>query len=191
MNKVLILLCIAIIAISCDEKKSKVDKVQIVEDYIEALNKGNHGIVIRSFLDSVRLNEMDYKSVFSKEDYYILFQWDSTFAPKYQILDMAQKGEDIEMKVSKECTRILFLNEEPVITKELVKFKSNKIYSITITDYEVFNDGKWGGNRTGLVSWIKANHPELDGFLIDQSKQGALNYLKAIDLYQNNKSEAQ
>ncbi|WP_420602881.1 hypothetical protein [Flagellimonas sp.] len=191
MNKVFILLCIATIAISCHEKKSEVDKVQIIEDYIGALNEGDHGIVIESFSDSVRLNEMDYKSVFSKEDYYSLFQWDSTFVPKYQILDIEQKGEDVEIKVSKKCTRILFLNEEPIITKELVKFKRSKIYSITITDYEVFNDGKWSGNRANLVSWIKTHHPELDGFLIDQSKRGALNYLKAINLYQNNKSEAQ
>ncbi len=187
MNKVLILLCVIILAISCHEKKSKINKVQIVENYIEALNEGSYNTIIQSFLDSIRLNEQAYKSAFSKVDYLSLFQWDSTFAPKYQILDIEQKGEDVEMKVSKKCTRILFLNKEPIITKELVEFKGNKIYGITITDYEVFNNGKWSGNRANLVSWIKTHYPELDGFLIDQSKQGALNYLKAIDLYQNNK----
>ncbi|SNZ01113.1 hypothetical protein [Flagellimonas pacifica] len=191
MNKILILLCVIILVISCREKKSKINKVQIVENYIEALNEGSYNMIIQSFLDSVRLNEQVYKSTFSKEDYLSLFQWDSTFAPKYEILEIAQKGEDVEMKVSKECTRILFLNEEPIVTREVVKFKNDQIYSITITDYEVFNGEKWSDNRADLVSWVKANNPELDGFLVDQSKKGALNYLKAMDLYQNNKTEAQ
>ena len=38
---------------------------------------------------------------------------------------------------------------------------------------------RWSKNRANLVSWIKANHPELDGFLIDQSPQGSFELFKS------------
>jgi len=38
-------------------------------------------------------------------------------------------------------------------------------------------------NTESLVSWIKIHHPELDGFVNNQTLDGAQDYLKAIELY--------
>lgn len=176
---------------SCTESKqaqATIPKTQLVEQYINALNKSDFQQVRFLFFDSIRLKELDYVSVFSKDDYYHLFQWDSTFHPTYKILEIQEDKSGVKMKVSKECKRILFLNQEPIVTHEFVKFKDNKIMSVDIIDYKVFNDSIWSLNRANLVSWITTNHPELNGFLHDQSKQGALNYLKAIQLYQQSHS---
>jgi len=45
----------------------------------------------------------------------------------------------------------------------------------------------WEKEKEALVSWIKTNHPELDGFINDMSLNGAVNYLKAIKLYRARK----
>ena len=52
------------------------------------------------------------------------------------------------------------------------------------TDWDV-----WGAKRDSLVSWIKMNHPELDGFVNDMTMNGSINYLKAIELYTADKSD--
>lgn len=177
-------LCI-LMAMSCQQKNKGIDKVKIVNDYIDALNVSDYEKVTGLFRDSIRLKEMDYVSAFSKEAYHSLFQWDSTFGPKYQILDIRSDGDGVRMKVSKQCERILFLNEEPIITQEVVKFDGDAIQSIDIVEYVVFNDSLWSAKREDLVSWIEDHHPDLNGFIHDQTKQGAMNYRKAMALYRN------
>lgn len=188
MNKITIVLFAVAFCLSCQQQKG-VNKVQLVKDYVEALNESDYEKTTSLFLDSIRLKEMDYVSAFSKTEYLRLFQWDSIFQPKYQIFEIKEENGYVRMQVSKKCKRILFLNEEPNITDERVNFENGKITSIEILNYVVFNDDKWDKNRANLTSWIETNHPELIGFLHDQSKQGALNYLKAIELYQLNKNE--
>ncbi|SFB87024.1 hypothetical protein SAMN04487891_103144 [Flagellimonas taeanensis] len=177
-------LCV-LMAMSCQQKNKEIDKVKIVNDYIDALNASDYDKVAGLFRDSIRLREMDYVSAFSKEGYHSLFQWDSTFHPKYEILDVKSDGNEVRMKVSKQCERILFLNEEPIITQEVVKFDGDAIQSIDIVEYVVFNDSLWSAKRADLMAWIENHHPELNGFIYDQTKQGALNYLKAMALYKN------
>lgn len=184
MKVAIFILCV-VMAMSCGQKSKKIDKVEIVKDYINALNVSDYKQVVGLFRDSIRLKEMDYVSTFSKEAYHSLFQWDSTFGPKYQILDIRSDGDDVRMKVSKQCDRILFLNQEPIITQEMVKFDGDAIQSIDIVEYVVFNDSLWSAKREDLVSWIEGHHPDLNGFIHDQTKQGAMNYQKAMAFYRN------
>ena len=51
------------------------------------------------------------------------------------------------------------------------------------TKYEVFNDSTFVKNRDELVNWTNEYHPELQGFLFDQTKEGGLKYIKAIEFY--------
>lgn len=176
---------LALFLISCQPSKKEVDKVQLVKDYIAALNAFDYPAIIDKFKDSIRLKERVYESIFSKEDYYHLFQWDSTLNPTYKILEI-NEAEDgtVHMHVSKLEERIQFLNEEAIVTDEVVSFEEGKIHNIDIVNYVVFNEVEWINNRKKLVTWVNNNHPELNGFLHDQSKKGALQYLKALEYYQ-------
>ncbi|MCK0160790.1 hypothetical protein [Allomuricauda sp. F6463D] len=162
----------------------EIDKVKIAENYIGALNVSDYNQVTGLFLDSIRFNEVNYIRTFTKEEYHSLFQWDSIFAPHYEILEIKEVSGDLHLKVSKECERIRFLQNRPFITKEIMKFKDGAIYSIDIVEYIGFNDSIWVRNREKLVSWIEENQPELNGFIYDQTKTGALKFQKAIELYE-------
>lgn len=176
---------LAVLLYSCQPSKKEVDKVQLVKDYIAALNAFDYPAIIDKFKDSIRLKERVYESTFSKEDYYVHFQWDSTLHPVYKILEI-KEAEDgtVHMHVSKLEERIQFLNEEAIVTDEVVSFEDGKIHNIDIVNYVVFNEVEWINNRKRLVAWVNTNHPELNGFLHDQTREGALNYLKALEYYE-------
>lgn len=186
-KKIAVLVCCILMAISCKQGKKEIDKLQIAENYISALNASDYNQVAGLFLDSIRFNEMDYKRTFFKEDYHTLFQWDSVFGPKYRIVDVREHANNLHLKVSKECDRILFLHEKPFVTNEIMKIKDGAIHSIDIVEYVDFNDSLWAAKRENLVSWIDKHYPELNGFIHDQTKEGAIKFQKAIDFYRNRK----
>lgn len=53
------------------------------------------------------------------------------------------------------------------------------------TEYVNFDDVTFGNNRTKLLAYIKEYHPELNGFINDQTEAGGKNYLKALEYYHN------
>ncbi|MBR9853488.1 MAG: hypothetical protein GYB37_02775 [Algicola sp.] len=185
IKKVAIFIFAILVFISCGSNKKEVNKAEMAGAYIEGLNTSNYTQVVELFLDSVRFNEMDYVRTFSKEGYQDLFQWDSVFKPEYEMLEMKEENGELHLKVLKKCERILFLQNKPFITHEVMKFKEGAIHSIDIVEYVDFNDSLWAGNREKLVNWISEYHPELNGFIHDQTKVGALNFKKAIELYRN------
>jgi hypothetical protein len=187
MKKVVTLIFCLVVAVSCIQHNKEVDKVKIAEDYISALDNSDYNKVADMFLDSIRFNEMEYIRTFTRESYRDLIQWDSVFQPTYKILEMKEVGEELHLKVSKTCDRIMFLQGEPFISREVIKFKEGAIYSVDVVEYVDFNDSLWSANRENLVLWIDEHHPELNGFIYDQTKKGAVNYLKAMDLYRNRK----
>lgn len=132
-----------------------------------------------------RETQYDYEQVFALNEYIAWLQWDSQFDPTYNILHMEEVGETVQAKISKIDTRISFLHGEPIVTNQIIRFDKDKISSIETTEYVVFNDSLFVGNRDQLVRWVDENHPELNGFIHDQTKVGAINYLKAMELYKN------
>tara|TARA_R110002167_G_C12410901_1_gene627904 strand:- start:185 stop:532 length:348 start_codon:yes stop_codon:yes gene_type:complete len=113
-------------------------------------------------------------------------KWDSIFDPTYKILQIEQEDEIVKAKISKIDKRISFLHQEPIVTNQIIRFDNDKIIGLETTVYVIFNDSIFVKNRDRLVNWIEENHPELNGFLYDQTKTGGLKYLKAIELYKNN-----
>ena len=53
--------------------------------------------------------------------------------------------------------------------------------------YVDFKVATWEKNRTELLRWVDEHHPELNGFLYDQTEAGGMKFLKAIELYQYKK----
>ena len=51
-------------------------------------------------------------------------------------------------------------------------------------EYINVNWDEWNQQKNALVEWVQLNHPELDGFVNDMTIKGAMDYLKAIELYE-------
>jgi len=155
----------------------------LVNAYYQSLNDSDDGRFLGLHFDSVRIRDGDYQSVFSLNEYKKWLEWDAVFNPVYEVLEAKVVNEAVEVTVSKKCKRILFLNHEPVVNKELITFQDGKVYSLEILSSSSYND-QWIERRERLVSWIKNNHPRLDGFVHDQTKTGGLKYLKALEFYE-------
>ncbi|MFN3137797.1 MAG: hypothetical protein ACE37L_08930 [Allomuricauda sp.] len=184
----LIFILAMMIFVSCKWKHhQEIDSIEIADDYIDALNASDYDKLVGLFVDSIRFNEMDYIRTFSREEYRSLFQWDSVFAPTYRILNVKKAGRELHLKVSKECERINFLHEKPFVTNEIMQIKDGGIYQIDVIEYVDFNDSLWVDKREKLVSWIEKNHPGLNGFIYDQTKEGAVKFRKAIAFYKNSR----
>jgi len=73
--------------------------------------------------------------------------------------------------------------------QQRISFNSGKISKFEDlqsigTDWEV-----WEKEKEALVGWVKINHPELDGFVVDMSLNGAIDYLNSIQLYTDDKND--
>ena len=181
MNRTVILSLLLIIGfISCKTSEREINRLEIAKNYYKALNSSDNLKMALLLTDSLVTKETEYNYVqtFSVEEFMEWLKWDAVFSPTYEILQMEQKDTIVKAKISKIDKRISFLHQVPIVTND-------KIISIETTEYIVFNDSTFVKNRDNIVSWIDENHPELNGFLHDQTETGGLKYLKAIELYKN------
>jgi hypothetical protein len=91
----------------------------------------------------------------------------------------------MQVTLSKECKRILYLNDTALITRNKLEFSNGRITRIQTYEHPNLDFSKWESRRDTLAAWISVNQPELNGFEITQTIQGGQNYLKAIELYRN------
>ena len=169
--------------------EKEIDKLEIAKTYYEVLDKSNVSGIETLLTDSLltKETEYNYKQTFSRKEYVEWLKWDSVFEPTYKILEIEEKNGTVKAKISKIDKRISFLHNEPIVTEQVIHFENDKITSIETTKYVIFNDSVFVKNRDTFVNWIDKNHPELNGFLYDQTKTGGIKYLKAIELYENKK----
>lgn len=188
MNKIIVLsLFLTIGFISCKTSEKEVDKLEIAKRYYRFLDDSDDGGMKTVLGDSIVIRESqdNYQERFSKKGYIEWLKWDSVFDPTYKILEIEQENEFVKAKISKTDKRIFFLHEEPMVWNEIIRFDNDKIKRVERIKYEVFDVMKFLKNRDELVTWINENHPELNGFLNDQTESGGMKYIKAIELYQN------
>ena len=97
---------------------------------------------------------------------------------------LQEDADDIELDtLHEDLEKITGDENRKIVQFALLSFEKDKIYEVEIIEYLYFDDETWVARRQALIEWVAANHPELDGFIYDQTKAGALNYLKAIELY--------
>ncbi|MCF8714293.1 hypothetical protein JM658_05570 [Joostella atrarenae] len=127
----------------------------------------------------------EYEIKYSKNDYVNNWlKWDSVFEPSYEVLEMNLENGNVKARVSKADIRINFLMQKPFLTNEILRFQSGKIVLVE-TEYLNFDNETWGENRSELLEWITENHPELKGFIDDQTEAGGVKFLEAIKLYED------
>ena len=188
--KIIVLSCLLVIGlISCENSEKQIDQLAIAKNYYKALDNSDDSGITHLLTDSLltKETEYDYEQTFTLKEYVEWLKWDAAFDPNYEILEIAREGETVKAKISKIDKRISFLHEAPIVTNQVIRFENDKIISIETTQYVVFNDSLFIKNRDDLVSWVDENHPELNGFLYDQTEAGGMKYLKAIELYQSKK----
>lgn len=172
---------------SCKNSDKEINKIELVKKYFKHLNHPKTFNTITLFTDSLWTKEGDYEQIYSLNEYQDWLKWDAIFEPTYKILQIKQEDSIVIVNVSKIDKRISFLHGEPIITKQLFQFNHDKISSIETYEYINFKEAIFIQNRNMLLSWVEENHPELNGFLYDQSEKGATKYLNAIHLFNNRK----
>ena len=190
MKKILVLSSLlAVGLISCTNSKKEIDKVAVAKQYYTILDNSDTSGIAAILSDSLltKETEYDYEQTFSLQEYVEWLQWDSLFNPTYEILEIEQDSDMVKATISKMDKRILFLHKEPIVTNQIIRFTDDKISSVETTKYVIFNDSTFVENRGKLLSWVDENHPELNEFIYDQTKEGGLRYLKAIELFEKGK----
>jgi hypothetical protein len=173
--------------VSCQSEEKQADHLQIIKDYYLELNNSNLNKASTLIHDSIIVSELQFTQARTKDEWFTQFKWDSVFNPTYKILEMKEVDGKVEVIVSKECERIRFLHDSPTNYKVRYAFLDGKIKNDDTYEFLVFDFEKWGSRRDSLVAWIDINHPELNGFIYDQTIEGGKKYLKAIGFYENEK----
>ena len=189
MNKLIIygFLIIALIY-SCNYNSDKTTPAKIIGAFYDGLNKSDFNQVESCISDSLLFMEGGFVLTKNIREFYVLFQWDTVFSPKFSIINSRKISDNtIEVTVSKLGKRIKFLNDSAIVYKAKFDFANNQITKLDHCELVIFDTLKWNSRRDTLVAWIKTNYPDLDGFVYDQTLTGAQHYLEAIELYKNRK----
>ncbi|WP_438712539.1 hypothetical protein ACSTS3_09630 [Aquimarina muelleri] len=190
MNKTIALLLLLTIGfISCKNSEKEIDKLEIAKQYFKVLDNSNSSKMKDLLTDSLitSIPKYEYEVRYSKNDYVEKWlKWDSVFEPTYKVLEVNLENGIVKAKVSKIDKRIFFFMQKPFLTNEILRFENDKIITIE-TEYLNFDEETWEKNRNGLLNWVSENHPELNGFIDDQTEVGGKKFLKALELYKNRK----
>ncbi len=175
--------------IGCTSYKNsatKTDHLAIVQQYFQTMNATNAAAIDNWFGEQLTVIEGAHAQVYAKEAYKTFLQWDAVFDPTYKILNIAQQGDLVKATISKNDTRINFLHEAPFVTNQTFAFQHDKIIRIT-TEYIDFDVATWADNKQQLLDWIAQYHPDLNGFIHEQTEAGGIKFLKAITFYKDKK----
>ena len=187
MNKITaFLIFITIGFFSCKNSEKESDKLEIAKKFYIAIDNSNPLEMNKLITEKFTTIDDGFKQEYNRNEYVEWVKWDSVFQPNYEILKIEKENGIIKAKISKIDKRISFLHHAPIVTDEILQFEDNKIKNISRTSAS-FNVVEFIKNRDEFVKWISEKQPELNGFLNDQTKSGGMNYLKAIDLYENQK----
>ena len=179
------LLFMVFVALSCSNKQVNPVLRNTVDNYYEAFNTGNFNEMRQLVTDSIKLLEGSLLIAQGEKALYNFFQWDSVFDPSYTIIAYEELDSNHALAtVEKSCKRIRFLIDKPFVTKVKIEFNKAKIDAVSTVDYIDVDFDAWEAKRNALTGYIDNKYPELSGFVFDQSKAGAENYLKAIEIYE-------
>ncbi len=182
MKHILVFLIFVLVA-SCTEKQ--LTESEQLKAYYKGYKNANYESIRNVIADSLTTVYGDYTTTFTPEHYYEQFKWDSIFEPVYELVAIDEIDDQIIATVTMRSLKLEFLKNNPMTCQYQFQFTSGKISRIEELDCNDANWKVWKQEVDTLVDWVKINHPELDGFIHDLSMQGAIDYVKAIELYEN------
>ena len=174
---------------SCNDQKLTYKEAVIT--YYNAFDSGDFNEMKTVLSDSITIIGGDYVMPFNQDSFYEHFKWDSIFKTSYKLLEIEEKNNQVYATVASKSIKNEFLKNNPLTCTFKISFESRKISKIEDFEYIGTDWEKWVNERDSLVPWISKNHPKLDGFVHDLTMKGAMNYVKAIELYQNDKKALQ
>ncbi|SHJ68266.1 hypothetical protein SAMN04488007_1091 [Maribacter aquivivus] len=182
MKNAFLILFLIVVLTSCDNKKLSHKKT--VNRYYKAFDSGDFNKLKRVIHDSITIVSGDFITPFDKDSFYEFYKWDSIFEPSYEVIDLTEENDNVIATISQKNIRNEFLKNNPLKLNVKVSFASGKITKLEELDYIGVNWQEWNQEKDSLVNWIKVNHPNLDGFVNDMTRKGAINYVRAIELYE-------
>ncbi|EPR71726.1 hypothetical protein ADIWIN_3173 [Winogradskyella psychrotolerans RS-3] len=181
--KHILLSLIVLVFTNCADKPST-ESEQITAYYKGYINS-DYEQIKKVLSDSLTTVFGDYITTYSHQSYYEQFKWDSIFKPVYKLDALKYEEGQFIATVSIRSLKLEFLKNTPMTCRYQFQFIAGKISRIEELDCNSVDWNVWQNEVDTLVNWIKINHPEMDGFIHDLSMQGAIDYLKAIELYKN------
>jgi hypothetical protein len=185
MKKTIFILLLLSFLIAC--KSEKATHQEIVTNYYKARDAFNYNALKTVIDDSITVIGGDYVMPYNLDSYYEEFKWDSIFRTSYKIVELIEEDDWVMATVVSNSIKYEFLKNNPLTCQYRISFNSDKISKIESLECLGVNWDIWQEQKDTLVSWIDKNHPKLDGFIHDMTMNGALNYLKAIALYKEEK----
>lgn len=167
----------------CSNKKLTPQKT--VTTYYNARDAANYNELKKLIADSITITAGDYVMPYDHDSFYEQFKWDSVFKPTYEVVKLEEKNNQIIASVALNSVRHEFLKNNAMTCQYKISFNSEKISKIEELKCKGADWSIWQKERDSLVSWITKNHPKLNDFIHDMTMNGAIHYLKAIELYEN------
>lgn len=186
MKKTIAILLFLIFLTGCNNQN--LTYKETVTNYYNAFDSSDYNEIRKRISDSITIIGGDYVMPFTRDSFHEQFRWDSVFKPSYKILEIEDENDKIIATVASKSSRYEFLKNNPLTTKFRISFKSGKISKIETLESINADWNIWQKERDSLVDWVEKNHPELDGFINDLTMNGAHDYLKAIELYENDRN---
>ena len=181
MKNTFFILFLIVVLTSCDNKK--LSHKETITIYYKAFDSGDFNKLKGVIHDSITMINGDFVTPFDKDSFYEFYKWDSIFEPSYEVIDLSEENDNVIATISQKNIRNEFLKNNPLQFKVKISFASGKITKLEELDYIGVNWQEWNQEKDSLVNWIKVNHPNLDGFVNDMTRKGAINYVRAIELY--------
>lgn len=185
MKSSLIILSLLCCLLACSQQK--LSRKETVTQYYNAFDASDYEKIKMLIADSITYTEGDYIMPYLKESLHEKFRWDSVFQPTYKIVELEELDSQVIATVAVSSLRFEFLKNNPLTCSHKISFEEGKIAKIEALDCIRADWVVWGQGVDSLVNWTRKYHPELDGFIHDLTMNGAINYLKAIELYNNRK----
>ncbi|GAA5025089.1 hypothetical protein GCM10011506_09310 [Marivirga lumbricoides] len=183
MKTSLFILAFFVLAIS--PQKQELTHKEIIKQYYDAFNHSDFEKVKELIADSIVFTEGDYVMPYSKESFHEKFRWDSVFKPTYKIIELKEHGNQVIATVAVTSLRFKFLKNNPLTCSHKFSFKSGEIVKSEALDCIDADWIVWQKERDTLVKWVSMHHPDLNGFIHDLTMKGAVNYVRAMNLYTN------